>query len=310
MKDRKASESGEHVYPPMPVPRGRESEARLPRRKSSLDKTLVALVGGAAIGGIIVGFLLRPVISKDKRIGVLEGKVAEVEQVATTEKGRADELQKKVDTLSQERAAADSKLVEAQKAQTELAGKAAEAEGKAKEAAADQAKLKAVVDKSVGTISVDGFEIKLQLVDRALFKTGDDQLTDQGKKVLDRVASALKQIPEKQIWVHGHTDDQPIAVAKAPKPPPPPPAPKLKKGQKAPPAPKPPPAPEPAFATNWELSGARALSVVHYLQDVHKIEGARLAALAFGQYRPISKSTKALNRRIEIVLYPKPSPRK
>lgn len=307
MKERKASESGEHVYPPMPVPRGRESEARLPKRKSRLDKKLVGLVGAAAVGGIIVGFLLRPLLSKDSRVGVLEGKVTEVEQLASSEKGRADELQKKVETLSQERVAADAKLVEAQKAQTELAGKAAEAEVKAKEAAADQAKLKAVVDKSVGTISADGLEIKLQLVDRVLFKTGEDQLTDQGKKVMDRVASALKQIPEKQIWVHGHTDDQPIYIA--PKPPAPP-APKLKKGQKPPPPKAPAREPEGKFATNWELSAARALSVVHYLQDVHKIEGARLAALAFGQYRPISRGNKALNRRIEIVLYPKPSLRK
>ena len=56
--------------------------------------------------------------------------------------------------------------------------------------------------------------------------------------------------------------------------------------------------------TNWELSAARALTVVHYLQDTAKIQPSRLAALAFGQYRPVSRSNKAANRRIEIVLYP------
>ncbi len=59
------------------------------------------------------------------------------------------------------------------------------------------------------------------------------------------------------------------------------------------------------YFTNWELSAGRALEVVHYLQDVAKIDPTRLAALAFGQYRPVSKSNKAANRRIEIVLYPK-----
>ena len=59
------------------------------------------------------------------------------------------------------------------------------------------------------------------------------------------------------------------------------------------------------FITNWELSAARALQVVHYLQDKAKIDPTRLAALAFGQYRPVSRSNKAANRRIEIVLYPK-----
>jgi chemotaxis protein MotB len=111
------------------------------------------------------------------------------------------------------------------------------------------------------------------------------------------VAAALKEIPDKQIWVQGHTDDQPIfnPVAKAPV--------GVKKGAKAPPVP--PSAPAVRFATNWELSAARALTVVHYLQDVAKLDPARLAALAFGQYRPVSKTNKALNRRIEIVLVPK-----
>ncbi|HSN30412.1 MAG TPA: OmpA family protein, partial [Kofleriaceae bacterium] len=82
-----------------------------------------------------------------------------------------------------------------------------------------------------------------------------------------------------------------------------PPPKKLPKGAKAPP---PAPKEEPVrFMTNWELSAARALNVVHYLQDNAKIDPTRLAALAFGQYRPGSRSNKALNRRIEIVLVPK-----
>jgi len=57
------------------------------------------------------------------------------------------------------------------------------------------------------------------------------------------------------------------------------------------------------FVTNWELSAARALTVVQYLQDEAKIDPTRLAAVAFSQYRPVSKN-RAKNRRIEIVLYP------
>jgi len=58
------------------------------------------------------------------------------------------------------------------------------------------------------------------------------------------------------------------------------------------------------FVTNWELSAARSLTVVHYLQDDAKIDPTRLAAVAFSQYRPVSRS-RAKNRRIEIVLYPR-----
>jgi chemotaxis protein MotB len=60
----------------------------------------------------------------------------------------------------------------------------------------------------------------------------------------------------------------------------------------------------PKFESNWELSSARALTVVHYLQDEAGVDPKRLAAVAFGEYRPASK-TKSKNRRIEIVLYPK-----
>jgi len=120
-----------------------------------------------------------------------------------------------------------------------------------------------------------------------LFKVGDDQLTDKGKQVLAKVAAALKDLPDKQVWVQGHTDDTPIFV--------PPPPKKPAKGA---------PPPPPRFATNWELSSARALTVVHYLQDTAKLDPSRLAALAFGQYRPVSRSNRAANRRIEIVLYP------
>ena len=86
----------------------------------------------------------------------------------------------------------------------------------------------------------------------------------------------IDYVPDKQIWVQGHTDATPIRPsAGAP----------------------------PRFASNWELSSARALTVVHYLQDEAKVDPRRLAAVAFGEHRPAARA-KAKNRRIEIVLYP------
>jgi len=46
------------------------------------------------------------------------------------------------------------------------------------------------------------------------------------------------------------------------------------------------------FVTNWELSAARALTVVHFLQDDAKLEPSRLAAVAFGQYRPRARARR------------------
>jgi chemotaxis protein MotB len=174
-----------------------------------------------------------------------------------------------------------------------------------------QDKLAEAVGKNGEVTTADG-AVKLELVDQILFATGEADLTDSGREVLSKVGAALKDV-DKQIWVQGHTDDQPIILKKKPEPKAKPPEPKkpLPKGAKAPPpAPAaPPPKEKPndavlAFVTNWELSAARALTVVHYLQDDAKLDPSRLAAVAFGQYRPVSK-TKAKNRRIEIVLYPR-----
>jgi chemotaxis protein MotB len=61
-----------------------------------------------------------------------------------------------------------------------------------------------------------------------------------------------------------------------------------------------------AFRDNWELSQARALSVVRYMQDDLGFPPDRLAATGFGQYRPVaegdSAAARAQNRRIELKL--------
>ncbi|MBA3500956.1 MAG: OmpA family protein, partial [Deltaproteobacteria bacterium] len=216
----------------------------------------------------------------DPKVVQLEKELADTKTALATEKAAADELRK---------------------AETEL-------KGKADEAAQLQAKLAEVVGKYGEVTTADG-AVRLELVDQILFPTGEADLTDNGKQVLSKVGAALKDI-DKQVWVQGHTDDQPIFVRK---PKPKAPEPKPVKGAKPAKGAKPvkPELPKPEapdallpFITNWELSAARSLTVVHYLQDEAKIDPTRLAAVAFGQYRPVSK-TKSKNRRIEIVLYPK-----
>lgn len=207
------------------------------------------------------------------------------------------ELARTRDELKREREAAD-----------ELRAREAK---KAEENKALQDKLADIVGQAGEVTTADG-AVKLQLVDQILFATGEADLTDKGRTVLAKVGAALEEV-DKQIWVQGHTDDQPIVVRK-PKPKPDPKAkPKAKppkaKGKVATKQPPPPEKPEKpdavlAFTTNWELSAARALTVVHYLQDEAKIDPTRLAAVAFSEYRPVSK-VKAKNRRIEIVLYPR-----
>ena len=216
----------------------------------------------------------------------------------------------RIATLEKELADTKDALAKEQAAAATLRQGDAELQAKAAEAKALQDKLAEAVGKAGEVTTADGV-VRLELVDQILFPTGEADLTQNGKTVLAKVGAALKDVSNKQIWVQGHTDDQPIFVRK---PKPEPPAPKPVKGAKAakkvvkpPPAKDKPAEPNDAvlgFITNWELSAARALTVVHYLQDDAKLDPSRLAAVAFGQYRPVSKS-KAKNRRIEIVLYPR-----
>jgi len=252
------------------------------KERLALPWKKIGAFAGTAVAGILLGWLIAPSGGGGGDAKALS---------AQTEK---------VKSLQTELSTTKTALVEEQATTAKLTDEKNKLAPKAEEAKALQDKLAAVVGQQGEVTSADG-EIRLQLVDKILFRTGEAELTAQGQEVLSSIGTALneKEIEDKQIWVQGHTDDDPIIV---PKPPKPPKAAKGKKGKK-PPAPPPPPV---RFASNWELSAARALTVVHYLQDQVKVDPRRLAAVAFGQFRPASK-VKAKNRRIEIVLYPKHS---
>ena len=113
-----------------------------------------------------------------------------------------------------------------------------------------------------------------------LFDSGSADLKPEAMPQIDKLADALKQletqIPSDIAWVlriDGHTDIKPITNVN--------------------------------FPSNWELSSARAISVVRYLID-HGIPANRLAAAGFGEFQPLdagdSDEALAKNRRIELKL--------
>jgi chemotaxis protein MotB len=114
------------------------------------------------------------------------------------------------------------------------------------------------------------------------FQTGSDEIGADGQQELDKLAEAIvelnKEIPDDIPWVlriDGHTDKQPITNTSG------------------------------RFRSNWDLSAARAISVVRYLID-HGIPPERLVAAGFGEYQPIeegdTQEAYAKNRRIELKL--------
>jgi chemotaxis protein MotB len=122
-------------------------------------------------------------------------------------------------------------------------------------------------------------QLVVDLVDKILFPSGEADLSEPGKAVLRQVGETFIKVPDKLIQIGGHTDDVPISA-------------KLKE----------------RFSSNWELSAARALNVVRFLEDEVKVPGGRLLAAGFSQYRPVgsnaTKDGRRKNRRIEVVLLP------
>jgi len=149
----------------------------------------------------------------------------------------------------------------------ELAGYRSEFFGRLRQAIGNRADVKIVGDRFVFQSEV-------------LFASGSAELGEEGKAQLDTLARALlaiaRKIPPDLKWVlrvDGHTDAVPINNEK--------------------------------FRSNWELSAARALSVVHYLVG-QGVPPNRLAAAGFGEFQPIAPGNtpadRRRNRRIEFKL--------
>lgn len=122
--------------------------------------------------------------------------------------------------------------------------------------------------------------LTINMVDRVLFDSGRAQIKPAGLKVLKQVSDVLNKVTDKQIRIEGHTDNVPIST-------------KL----------------QDRFKTNWELSTARATTVVRYLIDQGGVQPQALSAVGYADTHPIagndSEAGRSSNRRIEIVLYPK-----
>lgn len=111
-----------------------------------------------------------------------------------------------------------------------------------------------------------------------LFDSGKDKIRLEAMPILDKVARVLQEnVPEFKVGIEGHSDNEPIKVS--------------------------------GWKSNWELSSARALSVLHYLIDQKNLLPERMSAIGYGEYHPVSsndsKDGRMLNRRVEIVILPK-----
>jgi chemotaxis protein MotB len=118
----------------------------------------------------------------------------------------------------------------------------------------------------------------VEIGEAALFGSGQADLTPSGAKVIRQMTEVLRQYPDYHIRVEGHTDSVPIGE-------------KLKS----------------QFASNWELSTARATTVIRYMIHGLGMDPDRLSAVGYAQFRPITSNDtqqgRAKNRRIRMVVF-------
>ena len=149
----------------------------------------------------------------------------------------------------------------------------------------DLAQAKKLLEERLGQ-EINDSQVKLQMMEKGLVITVvGDLLFDSGKAkirhaaypLLDKVATVLKDnMANFNIGIEGYTDNVPISHS--------------------------------GWKSNWELSTARSLSVLHFLVNEKGVSPDKLSAIGFGEYRPVAsndtKEGRKLNRRVEIVIQP------
>jgi len=138
--------------------------------------------------------------------------------------------------------------------------------------------LKSEIEK--GEIRLKKFQGKLiiNIDNRISFASGSASLKPDIKAAFNKISSILASYPGNQIQIEGHTDIVQLKV-------------------------------DAEFQDNWELSTARALSVLRFILKNENLDKKRFVAVGFGEYNPIASNEieegRALNRRVDIVVMPK-----
>lgn len=117
-------------------------------------------------------------------------------------------------------------------------------------------------------------DVIIAMKDKVLFNPGEADVLDATEPVLGTIAGIIQRYPEFHVEIDGHTDNVPITT--------------------------------PLYPSNWELSVARATSVLKYFIDEHHMDPSRFSVRGNADQRPIAPNdtpeNRARNRRVEIKL--------
>ena len=126
-------------------------------------------------------------------------------------------------------------------------------------------------------VNVEKTVVFISISDKLLFKSGSYNVTDKAYTVLEKISKVIKDQPEMEVMIEGHTDSTPIKRA--------------------------------VIQDNWDLSALRATSITRILQYKFGVKPGRLIAAGRSQYVPLvdnnTAANKAINRRTKIIIMPK-----
>jgi len=137
------------------------------------------------------------------------------------------------------------------------------------------AKLRAMIDSGKIKVEVRKGRMIVKMSDKILFDAGKTEIKPEGQAAIVQITEALKSVADRDFVVAGHTDNIPIKSKK--------------------------------FASNWELSTARAVEVVRFMIQ-NGMDSAHVSAAGFGEFDPVGDNAddagRQQNRRIEIIVMP------
>jgi len=220
----------------------------------------------------------------------LAGKVNELQSTVALLKQQISDLNSKVADLSNKAGVlstdAANKQSQLTKSQQELANQQKRLEQL--QALMDQQKKatdeirKKMADALVGfnsnelSVAIKNGKVYVSLQENLLFPSGSAVVNPKGKEALGKLAEVLNANTDITVDIEGHTDSIPIRTR---------------------------------YKDNWDLSTARAVSIVRILTTDYKVDPVRIIASGHSQYDPVQTNStaegRALNRRTEIILSPK-----
>lgn len=239
--------------------------------KESLLVILIVLSGGCAT------------IDKANRAGMLEQEVLALRgQLRDVKKSQDEEIDR---FMRERRALLEEKDGEIQRLMAQKNQQVEQVKQQKDVELTELEKAKRDLENSLSK-ELQDYKAKLEMTERGLvltflaeifFDSGKDVVREDAKPTMQKVTAILnRDVIDSKIAIEGHTDNDPIKHS--------------------------------GWQSNWELSAARALAVLHNFVDEGKIDPRRVSAVGYGEFQPLifndSPQGRQQNRRVEIVILP------